>query len=78
MTASEAAPKVVRSYQQRALDRLSAGGNMLLVLPTGAGKTEVALRRAVVLLEADPEAKTIFVVNNVALVPQQTGIGSAE
>lgn len=68
-----APPSELRGYQQRPLERLAAGENILLVLPTGAGKTEVALQRTLALLRADPNAKTVMLVPNVTLAYQQAG-----
>lgn len=67
------APRALRQYQQRVLLRLSAGENIVLVLPPGEGKTEVAVRHTLTVLQADPAAKTIFLVPNLALAHQQAG-----
>ena len=69
-------PKDLRQYQKRALSRLAAGENIVLVLPTGGGKTEVALRHILQLLRVDPAAKTVMLVPDIALAYQQAGVGA--
>ena len=64
---SGSAPSELRGYQQRVLQRLAAGENIVLVLPTGGGKTEVALQHTLALLQEDASAKTFLLVPNIAL-----------
>ena len=67
------APVQLRQYQTRVLQQLADGKNRILVLPTGGGKTEVALQHTLALLQADPSTKTVFVVPNIVLATQQAG-----
>ena len=53
--------------------RLAAGENIILVLPTGGGKTEVALQHSLAVLRAEPGAKIVMLVPNIALAYQQAG-----
>ena len=45
----------------------------MMVMPTGSGKTEVALQHTLHLLKADPGARVVFLVPNNALASQQAG-----
>ena len=45
-----------------------------MVMPTGSGKTEVALQHTLHLLKADPGARVVFLVPNNALASQQAGM----
>ena len=67
------APIELRLYQTRVLQQLADGKNWILVLPTGGGKTEVALQHTLNLLQANLSAKTVFVVPNIVLANQQAG-----
>lgn len=60
-------------YQAQILDRVRRGDNLLVIAPTGAGKTEIAIRRSGELLETSPQAKIVMLCNYVNLAMQQAG-----
>jgi ERCC4-related helicase len=69
------APKALRGYQQRAVNRAATGCNMILVGPTGSGKTAIPVAHAEAMLRLNPAARVVFLAPTVPLVQQQTGKG---
>ncbi|KAL4856329.1 Endoribonuclease Dicer 1 [Chlorella vulgaris] len=68
------APKALRGYQQRAVNRAATGDNMILVGPTGSGKTAIAIAHAEAMLRLNPAARVVFLAPTVPLVQQQTAV----
>ncbi|TWO64884.1 primosomal protein N' [Caenimonas sedimenti] len=64
-------PAVVTAEQGAALAAIAAGGGPFLLFgATGSGKTEVYLRAAQALFEADPQAQALVLVPEINLTPQ--------
>lgn len=63
----------LRDYQRRVAEAARADGNLILVAPTGAGKTAVAVAHAAYVLERNPAARVLFLAPTMALAQQQTG-----
>lgn len=62
----------LRDCQQRLVDAASTG-NHLIVLPTGAGKTRIAIELAARILQADLQSHIVFLADNRTLALQQQG-----
>jgi ERCC4-related helicase len=63
----------LRGYQQRAVQQAAQGSNLILVCPTGSGKTAIAVAHAESVLRRDAAARIVFLAPTVPLVQQQTG-----
>ncbi|KAM9843408.1 ATP-dependent RNA helicase DHX58 [Aulostomus maculatus] len=58
------------AYQEEVAERALQGENVIIWLPTGGGKTRVAVYVAKKHLETNPKAKVVMLVNMVHLVDQ--------
>ena len=66
----------LRGYQTRLIAAASSGsGNHIIVLPTGTGKTRIAVELGRQLLEAQAKSRIVFLVPTVTLAEQQAGKG---
>src|SRR5690606_28748872 len=64
-------PAAVTPEQAAALAAIAAGGGPFLLFgATGSGKTEVYLRAAQALFDADPQAQALVMVPEINLTPQ--------
>ena len=62
----------VRDYQQRLVEAAKTG-NHIIVLPTGSGKTRIAIELTRQLLSGDSAKRVVFLTPTVTLAQQQTG-----
>ena len=67
---------VMRGYQERVAAAARQGGNLIVVAPTGAGKTLPMVVHTAYVLQRDATARCIFLAPTQALALQQAGVGA--
>jgi ERCC4-related helicase len=70
--ASEPQP-VLREFQQWMLAEARSMANCIMVAPTGAGKTRVAIEHARYILQSYQDARVVFLAPHMSLAVQQAG-----
>lgn len=65
------------AYQQEVVERALGGENIIICLPTGAGKTRAAVYVAKRHLETTANAKVVVLVNTVGYPPTPPRAGAA-
>jgi hypothetical protein len=63
----------LRSYQRQIVEEARTGANLIVVAPTGSGKTAIAIAHCAHVLEGDPQRRIVFLAPTVALAQQQAG-----
>lgn len=63
----------LRSYQQQVVQMAQTNAHLIVVMPTGAGKTLIAIEHSAWVLKADPQQRVVFLAPTVALAQQQAG-----
>ena len=76
MKAKSVSTEPLRDYQLRLVEAASSG-NHIIVLPTGTGKTRIAVELGRRLLKAKPTNRIVFLVPTVTLAEQQAGTVSS-
>lgn len=66
---------MMRGYQERVAAAARQGGNLIVVAPTGAGKTLPIVVHTAHVLERDAAARCVFLAPTQALALQQAGAG---
>lgn len=70
--AAKAGSIQLRGYQKEVIERASRGDNLLVVAPTGSGKTQIAVHRAAQVL-GEARGLVVMCCDTVNLCTQQAG-----